>query len=172
MKSHSTAIANEFLDRANATGKTLTQMQLQKLVYIANGWSLSLLDEQLVEDTVQAWDYGPVFPELWEALRGYGRSPITKPILKGDFGFNAFSDSASEKSSVELSTRQTDLIDKVFETYGKFHAFQLSAMTHQDGTPWHKIFVTDGRKRGEIPTELIKKHFCDLRVKRSKAKAV
>ena len=60
----SLAIANEFIRRSLAAPEIeLTQMKLQKLVYFAHGWNLVASDgDPLVEDEVQAWDYGPVFP--------------------------------------------------------------------------------------------------------------
>ncbi|WP_156414013.1 hypothetical protein [Fulvimarina pelagi] len=44
------AIANLILEEAQRRGIQLTEMQLIKLVYFVNGWSLELLDEPLVED--------------------------------------------------------------------------------------------------------------------------
>ena len=68
MTAWSAEIANEFIRRAAAEKRALTQMQLQKLVYIAHGWNLAINGEKLTHDDPQAWDYGPVYRDLWEAL--------------------------------------------------------------------------------------------------------
>ncbi len=47
----STEIANEFLKMNGAMGR-LTQMHLQKLVYIAHGWKLALVGEPLADDAI------------------------------------------------------------------------------------------------------------------------
>jgi len=166
MPIHATAVANEFLDLAAKDGKSLTQMQLQKLVYIAHGWSLAINNEPLTADQPQAWDYGPVYPELWEALRKYGKSIVSDKIRIGDFGFGVFSENSDEYVTADLTGRQSELIRKVYEIYGGFHAFQLSAMTHQEGTPWHKVFIEKCHKRGLILNDSIKEHFVDLARKR------
>lgn len=166
MAAHSTAVANKFLEMAAASGKSLTQMQLQKLVYIAHGWSLAINDEPLTSDIACAWDYGPVYPDLWEALRGHGRQPIERRIRVKDFGIGAFSENAETEIAGSFTEKQSALMSKVFESYGGFHAFQLSAMTHEDGTPWYQVFVEQGRKRGEILNAKIKEHFIDLARKR------
>lgn len=158
---HSTAIANEFLKRAKKEGHTLTQMQLQKLVYIAHGWNLAINGEPLTIDRPQAWDYGPVYSELWDALRHYGRSPVTEPIKIGDYVAGMFRENADEEARASLSKDEKELIDTVYETYGKFDAYQLSALTHQEGTPWDSVF-SQGHRKGEIRDELIRKHFVDL----------
>ena len=80
MAAWSAEIANEFIRRAAAEGRALTQMQLQKLVYIAHGWNLAINGDKLTSDDPQAWDYGPVYRDLWNALRSYGRAPVTREI--------------------------------------------------------------------------------------------
>lgn len=162
MRWNSTAIANEFLRRAKKDGKKLTQMQLQKLVYIADGWNLAINDEPLAQDRPQAWDYGPVYRELWDAVRVHGDQPITELIKIGDVGINIFRDDADKEISAEFTEDETKLIDRVSEIYSEYHAYQLSALTHQPGTPWHEWYKDKGFKGGEIPNELIREHFIEL----------
>ena len=141
MPTHSAALANEFIDRANSCGKQLTQMQLQKLVYIAHGWNLAINGSPLTEDTPQAWDYGPVYRDLWLALRSFGKSAVNEKIKIGQVGA------------------------------GIFHACQLSAMTHKQGTPWYQIYEVEGKKKGNIDAERIKQHFVSLAQQRHTANA-
>ncbi|MCF6305055.1 MAG: DUF4065 domain-containing protein [Rhodobacteraceae bacterium] len=167
MANHSTAIANVFIKKAKAEGKLLTQMQLQKLVYIAHGWGLAINGEPLTSDAPCAWDYGPVYPELWQSLRGYGRSAVNKMIKYGDYDCNIFSDNADDIAVAELSQPESDLVDKIYELYGHFHAFQLSALTHQEGTPWYRVFVENNSKKGVITNNDIKDHFVELAQQRA-----
>jgi len=169
MAVHSTAVANRFLQLAKAKGLQLTQMQLQKLVYISHGWSLAILGKALTMDAPQAFDYGPVYTELWEALRRYGSGPVSSPIKVGDFGFGAFASNADEVSVGQFEGNAEELISSVFENYGHFHAFQLSAMTHEVGTPWHQVYVKEGRKRGQIQNDRIRDHFIEIAKERKAA---
>lgn len=162
MATYSTAIANKFLELAEAQRNQLTQMQLQKLVYIANGWNLAVNNAPLVAEDPCAWDYGPVYPNLWEALRKYGKEAVTSPIKYGDYGLGVFADNREETVHADLQPSEESLVKQVYDIYGHFHAFQLSAMTHQEGTPWHNVYVTEGKKKAPISVQSIKEHFLDL----------
>jgi len=147
-------------------------MHLQKLVYIAHGWNLAIYNEPLTSDAPMAWDYGPVYRDLWIALRRYGKSPVTKKIKIDDFDlashFGVIDASelgaslSDQLSEAPLSEEQRELVERVFDLYGKFHAFQLSALTHVKGTPWHDVYKKKGQKYSVIPNELIRDHFTNL----------
>jgi uncharacterized phage-associated protein len=131
------AIANEFIRRAQAQGWTLTHMQLQKLVYLAHGWTLAVTGEPLMNENFEAWDYGPVNKSLFKALRRYGADPVRRTILQGDdsdFPIAVFGD--QQEATAELTAQEQAVIDQVWDNYGGFPAFQLSALTHEPGTPW------------------------------------
>lgn len=158
----STKIANEFIKRAMINNKPLTQMQLQKLVYIAHGWYLAIHDTALTSDSTQAWDYGPVYPLLWEALKNYGSRPVKKRIKVGDTIAGCFMDNADEEVVANLTIEQSIFIDEIYKKYAKFDAFQLSAMTHKQDTPWYKKYVKEGNIKGIIDNLSIKTHFTEI----------
>jgi uncharacterized phage-associated protein len=155
-------IANEFIALAKARGTPLTQMQLQKLIFIAHGWNLAIANERLTIDSPRAWDYGPVYRDLWEALKKYGSSPVEQPILCRDYVAGLFHDEPDSPAKAALNGSEKAIIGRVFSDYGRFHAFQLSALTHVEGSPWSTIYAGGAGKDKEIPDNLIKGHFIEL----------
>lgn len=162
MADWSPAIANEFIRRASKDGKSFTQMQLQKLVYIANGWNLAINGKPLTYDEPEAWEYGPVYKELRRALRPYGREQVSREINNEDFIPGSFADDPSTPAVATLTDDERAVVDRVYRDYGKFHAFQLSALTHREGTPWSKVYAGGAGKYDEIPAQMIRDHFVDL----------
>jgi uncharacterized phage-associated protein len=115
------AVANEFLDLAKDDGSLITPMKLLKLVYFAQGWSLGLRRRPLFNDSVQAWEYGPVVPAVYHEFKHNGSSPI---IEKADsYGFT-------------LAQADKALLRRVWEVYGQYPAADLSKMSHDPAGPW------------------------------------
>lgn len=80
-------VADAILKIAKSKGVSLTPMQLMKLVYIAHGWSLGLRGIDLFRNRIEAWQYGPVMPDLYHATKQFGRNPI--PLHMGWGGASA-----------------------------------------------------------------------------------
>lgn len=169
MINSSVAVANKFIEFAADEDRGLTQMQLQKLAYIAHGWSLAIYNEPLISEPPLAWDYGPVYADLREALKSYGSRGVSRPILRGDYEPSCFNEHSDEKVDGIFTDTQQHLLAEIFRSYGEFEAFQLSALTHKEGTPWHRVYHKMGRRSGAIPDDIIKEHFLDLKEGRSAA---
>jgi len=139
-------------------------MQLQKLVYIAHGWNLAVNGEALTIDGPQAWEYGPVYRDLYRALSSYGRSPVSREIANGETMLGVFDTGpeAEAPAIAQFSSDEQAVIERVYRDYSKFHAYQLSALTHREGTPWTKVYDGGNGKFGEIPNDLIREHFVGL----------
>ena len=150
----SRAIANYILDVAPSYRiKNLTVMQLLKLVYLAHGWSLAFSDTSLVKQSPQAWQYGPVYPEIYKPLSKYGSSPIGERLTDPNTGFTLAPDGLTEK--------QKAIIGVVLITYGNLHAFDLSNITHKSDSPWD-ITMKKEKMYGTIQTDLMKEYFSTL----------
>jgi uncharacterized phage-associated protein len=131
------AVANYLLRRAWGVGIGLTPMQLLKLVYIAHGWSLAIGDRPLIRDEIEAWAYGPVIRSLYDSVKHYGRDPIAAPLKTSRV--DSGTSKVREEEPVEPFTDDERVIlDRVVEVYGPLRAYQLSALTHKEGTPWSK----------------------------------
>lgn len=154
------AVANEFLKLS----PELTNMQLQKLVYISHGWNLAINGSPLVSEQPEAWDNGPVFRTLWNALRNKGGAPIGRQITPNSGGwFPAEGQGDDDPYSADLSQEERGVIDHVWKKYSKFGAFALSNMTHQPGTPWFKAYYQRGRN-SLLDENEIKQHYRDLAI--------
>jgi uncharacterized phage-associated protein len=160
----SMAIANEFLRKPGALGN-LTQMQLLKLAYIAHGWNLAVNGEALLSEPVRAWDYGPVVPELYDHIKFYGTSPIGRQITDADseaarfFGKKKPEDGSAYQE--HLTPAEHDVINRVWNRYGSYSGFKLSALTHKPGTPWFQTYFGEG-KNSIIPNDRIRAHYVEL----------
>jgi uncharacterized phage-associated protein len=141
-------VADTILRLAKSKGKSLTPMQLVKLTYIAHGWSLAIHERDLFKNRIEAWRYGPVIPDLYQATKSYGRNPI--PM-----------DKIGSVDSIEVNEEDRSLIEGVFNKYGHLDGIALSYITHKDGTPWTQVYRPDILNI-EIPDDLIKKHYKEL----------
>ncbi len=162
-------VANSLIYLAQKHSKRITQMQLQKLVYIAHGWYLAINGKPLINSQVQAWQYGPVIPELYQATKMYGADPIN-----GFLGFSSDSlfpeHSASQLRVPDADADTWQLLEVIWNRYGQLSGAQLSALTHQDGTPWSFTWNELGGsevKETDIPMKEIEKHFIELGKKRA-----
>jgi len=131
--------------------QTMTPMKLIKLVYIAHGWNLGLNNEELINESVQAWKYGTVIPSLYNQFRNFRSNKITE-IPK------------TEPSEINEDDKR--FLDKVYDVYKKYDGLQLSAKTHQPNTPWtitwNKLINGSGEIDFTIPNELIKSYYKQL----------
>ncbi len=156
------AVANAFLRRAMAEGATLTNMTLQKLPYIAQGWALALLDRALVADTPVSYPYGPVYPTLYAALREYGAGAVRRLIRQGDGMPGAFF-SRDRRPVIDavFDADEARLIDAVWESYKGFSVPQLTALLRRQAGPMAVARVPAGARR-PIPNAAIKAHYAAL----------
>lgn len=114
-------IANELLKKAadNGGGELLTNLKLQKMLYYEQGFHLAYFNEPLFEESIEAWQYGPVVPVVYDYYKKCGRNVIS-PENK-DFTF--------------VGLKEKALFDEVFRIYGAYSAVGLMNMTHTE-MPW------------------------------------
>jgi uncharacterized phage-associated protein len=172
MRTHDAlAIANWFLARAAAEGKTLDPMKLQKLIYFAHGWSLALTDIPLITEHPEAWDYGPVIPSVYHEFKSFGRKPITEKAKRfepEDPSATTFEDLMKarfvviEPKIVEDPDAEA-LLERVWQVYGPRTGIQLSNMTHAPDGAWYRAFheLANGRRGVDISDALIKAEFAE-----------
>ncbi|MBS4050385.1 Panacea domain-containing protein [Methylomonas rivi] len=153
------AIANKFIDLAKEGGSPLSPMKLQKLVYFAHGWFLSLSKGQpLIDEKIEAWRYGPVVPSLYHEFKSLGSKTIRDYATDMDKDFEIVTPHLPDDESLSA------FIKKIWEVYGKYDGIQLSNITHKPDTPWAKVWGENGvPKNTDIPDSDIKEYFDKIR---------
>lgn len=111
---------------------SMTAMKLQKLAYYSQAWNLVWDDRPLFDSRIEAWANGPVVLDLYRKHRG--QFTITE-WPSGD--------------ASKLNLDESETVDAVYASYGKFNAHQLSEMTHRED-PWKlaRTGLSDGQRSG------------------------
>lgn len=139
-------ITNWFIQRSLAEGRSLSIMSLLKLTYIAHGWRLEMQNQPLFRNRIEAWQHGPVIPDVYKTFRPQGLTPKT---MDTDY---------------PLPTDQADVsfLEEIYKIYAHLSPFKLSELTHVRGGPWETARQWGGWY-AEIPDDLIKSHYIGKR---------
>lgn len=107
---------------------TVTNLQLQKILFLLQtNYMGTHGGTPLFDANFQAWDYGPVEPNVYHRVKCYGASPIEPQIFFSREGKNIPED---EESYVKQSL---DVLLKITPA-------QLVSFTHRKGSAWSKKY--------------------------------
>ena len=137
-------IADYLLKKAKEEGEGIDPMKLLKLTYIAHGYNLGFFDKPLFSNQVQAWKYGSVIPDLYQAVRMFGKNNVDPFLIK-----------MSAKN--EITEEYQEFLRKIWNKYKNLSGLQLSALTHEEGSPWSQVW--DGTHDAVIENSIIEEHY-------------
>lgn len=100
-------------------------MKLQKLCYYAQAYALAE-GWELFPDDFQAWQHGPVVPDMYHQYKRLTWRPIP-----------------DEFKPPELDAPVLEHLEEIVAAYGRYDGAALSTMTHRE-TPWRAA-------RGDLP---------------------
>ena len=149
MPAWSEEIAYQFVILASDDRQEVTQLQLQKLIYIAHGWRLFTSGQPLTGDRPEAAPFGPAYRRLSERLAICGLEPVQKDLLP-------------KPDASALDAREMEMIAAVWNSHRGLTAEQLSGVTRSSCAPWSMIWA-GGRGSGqEISHQLIRQQFAAI----------
>lgn len=143
-------VANHFIRKYGRVGFT----GMHKLLYLSHGWHLTLKDEPLFEEQIEAWQFGPVYRSVYYARKGES--------LERVFG-------ESQDQEVISDTWYVALFQNIYRAYGKRSTSELASLTYAPDTPWSETTFKYRDRDEEFPLHLkienhiIKEHFLWLR---------
>lgn len=166
------AIANYFIKKNRETPADLTHLKIQKLLFFAQGWFIANYGIPLFDESFEAWRHGPVVRSIYHSLSGSKDSIIDHEIT------SVFTDESGQPKYGAPEIEEGDSIAKTFldsfwRLYSPINAFQLSAMTHQPGTPWYKIYERYNKclpYGAEIDNTDIQKYFVQKKIEAEQVK--
>lgn len=112
------------------SGWSLSNLELQKLLYIAHMFYLGTKGVPLISGHFEAWDYGPVQPVLYHYVKVFGSAPVE----------NVFHSVPDLGSGDELS-----MLDDAVDQLGQASPGKLVAITHWENGAWAKSYKPGGR---------------------------
>lgn len=120
------------------SGWSLTNLQLQKILYLAHMIYMGRYQgRKLINEDFEAWDYGPVIPELYHLVKIFGSDPI-KNIFRG---YDDIPDG-----------EEKDILKEALENLQNVPASRLVSATHRKGGAWRRAYES-GIKSGILSDE-------------------
>ena len=150
-------IANFLLDYADERGVALTNMAVLKHIYFAHGWHLASCGLALVSNRIEAWEHGPVIRSVYDCFKSHGSMSITSRATMVDWSTGEI-----VEARAALSEETKGLLRSTLDYYAGYGAFELSAITHEPGGPWDRVWnARDGKVRlnMEISNKAIHDYF-------------
>ena len=103
-------------------GDTISPLKLQKLLYYCQAWHLTIFDERLIDENVEAWAHGPVFSSQYTRFAYIPRNEQIKP-------------KTVNLSIPQFNDKSEELLEEVLRMYGEHSASYLENLTHSE-KPW------------------------------------
>lgn len=111
----------------NGEREGVTNLKLQKLLYLAQAYFLAKLNGPLFVDEIQAWEFGPVIPNVYRSYKKY----VSDPIF-------------IEKEKDIIRAEDKEHIVKVWDVFGGYSAGKLVDITHSH-SPWKEAFASKNK---------------------------
>ncbi|RRD38452.1 DUF4065 domain-containing protein [Leptotrichia sp. OH3620_COT-345] len=123
-------IANNFLERAFAENISISPMKMQKLIYILYKEYLRRTGRALFSERFEAWQYGPVLPNVYSEFKGYKSGAIKNFALDAD--------NSITKVKMVPGSDFFNVFNEVWHEYAGYSGVELSRFTHQEHGAWER----------------------------------
>ncbi len=124
---------------AKLSGWRLSNLPLQKLLYLADMVYTGTSKKRLLAGNFEAWDYGPVHPEVYHHCKYKGAKPLTETTFIG-------------VPDLDENSAEAKFLRAVYDKFGSYTSGQLVRITHAPKSAWYKRY-TPGARGVQILTE-------------------
>lgn len=150
------AVANFVLDVADADGRNVSNLHINKIVYFLHADFLVEFSRPLVSAKIEAWTHGPVFREIYREFKEFGNGPISGRARYID------PDTGRKKNAQWGFTREEEeFLRGLVKKYIVMTPGALVAQSHVEGGPWDQAWNHDTKTNAsmKISDEAIKRWY-------------
>ena len=108
----------------------ISNLKLQKILYLIQAYSLIHTKKPCFSEDIEAWDFGPVIPEVYRKYKQFGSTDIQIRFRR------------LEEVQKGFEKEDRKRIEEVVDRFADFSAADLTILT-QNQAPWNEAF---GRK--------------------------
>jgi uncharacterized phage-associated protein len=157
-KNDARALGNFILDAADRCSIGVSNLALNKIMYFSFGQYYKNYKCYIFQDKFEAWQYGPVIPEIYHQFKIYENKKIESRATKLNFksGIN-------EIVNYYFDQDKADFLSETIGLYLKIDPGRLVDWSHEKGGPWSKVWNHDGISNPGmvIPPESIALYFAN-----------
>ncbi len=132
-------VAKYIVDKCSTDGRTISNLQLQKILYYVQKSSLQERKKAFFSDEIEAWPFGPVVREVYDYFCGFGAMPIFYLKIDGSV----------------LSEEDSKFVNEIVEKKRLLRPWDMVKDTHQEGKAWDLIYRNGLGYKKIIPKRLI-----------------
>ncbi len=132
-----------FLAHKKGLGETFSNLKMQKLLYYAQGWYLTMYKKPLFDDVIEAWSHGPVIKSVYDTFKKYDQNSIDFKEIK-----------ALDIDKIDQDREARELLIMIYRKYGAIGADELFDIVQKED-PYLDAYCNDNNK--EITNELLKR---------------
>lgn len=152
-------VARYVINYSNKKKYGVSNLKLQKIMYFIQAYFLTaeIDSSPCFSERIEAWDFGPVVPEVYHEFKQYGSGNI--PTITSYILFdqnNIWNSHREEYNSDVLSEKDRKMIEAVVDSFSDYSASDLVDLTHRQA-PWRNAYVP--YQNNEITKESIRRYF-------------
>ncbi len=125
----------------------VSNLKLQKLLYFFQAHYMGIYGEPLFEDEIEAWEYGPAIPKIYQKYKSWGNKPITND------------DCSVSENSLVTANENNKYKSIITSMWGKYNRYSTSYLVHAShkATPWKEAYANT--PNNIISKECIRKYY-------------
>lgn len=152
-------VARYIINYCNKKNYGISNLRLQKLLYFVQAYYLAFTDshEPCFSEAIEAWDFGPVVPEVYHNFKCYGSGSI--PTIESYFEFDDDEIWSVKRIGFDedvIPKADKEIINEVVDRFSDFSTTALVNLTHNQ-RPWKNAYSQSRNK--EISKQSIKEYF-------------
>lgn len=123
-------------------GYSISNLKLQKLLYFVQAQFLITTGKPAFLEEIEAWDFGPVVPEVYQYFKMWGSSELPAILARN--------------AKAKIYIRDQEIMDEILEECAQYSASFLVDITHNQD-PWYDAY--EKYCNNVITKESIKEYF-------------